>query len=81
MMYGGYGWGWMMLMPLVWIVLIAAIAWAVVQLAHTPSGRSNHDRQESAQEILDRRLASGEIDADAYRRIRDELASRESRSP
>jgi len=81
MMYGGYGWGWMMLMPLVWIVLIAAIAWAVVQLAHTPGGRSNHDRQESPQEILDRRLASGEIDADAYRRIRDELAGRESRSP
>lgn len=80
MMYGGYGWGWMMLMPLVWVALIAAIVWAVVQLAHTSGKSSNEDRRESAQDILDRRLASGEIDAEAYRRVREEL-DRESRSP
>lgn len=80
MMYGGYGWGWMMLMPLIWVVLIAAIVWAVAQLGHPGQGSTDH-RRESTQEILDRRLASGEIDVDAYRRIRDELAGRESRSP
>lgn len=80
MMYGGYGWGWMMLMPLVWVALIAAIVWAVVQLAHTPGKSSTEDRRESARDILDRRLASGEIDAEAYRRVREEL-DREPRSP
>jgi putative membrane protein len=34
-------------------------------------------RRESAQEILDRRYASGEIDADAYIRARDHVAGRE----
>ena len=80
MMYGGYGWGWMMLMPLVWVALIAAIVWAVVQLVHTPGKSSNDDRRDSPKEILDRRLASGEIDSEAYRRIREEL-DREPRSP
>lgn len=79
-MMGGYGWGWMMLMPLIWVVLLAAIVWAVVQLGRPGRGSSDH-RRESPQEILERRLASGEIDADAYRRIRDELAGREPRSP
>lgn len=85
MMYGnGWGWGagWMMLMPLVWITLLAVIIWAVVRLAQ-PAGRAagpaDHGvvRRESAQEILDRRFASGEIDAEAYSRARDQLAGRE----
>jgi putative membrane protein len=83
MMYGDWsGWGWMMLMPLLWIALLAVIIWAVVRLAQ-PGGRlqgpADHgqSRRETPQEILDRRFASGEIDADAYTQARDRLAGRE----
>lgn len=77
-MYGyGTGWGWMMFMPLLWIVLIGLIAWAVVVLAQR-SGQGQQQSQvgETPQEILDRRFARGEIDADAYEQARATLAGR-----
>lgn len=83
MMYGdGWGWGWgvMMFMPLVWIALLGVIVWAAVRLAH-PGGRAHVDGRtpprETPQEILDRRFASGEIDADTYAETRARLAGRE----
>lgn len=84
MMWYGDGWGWsvMMLMPLLWIALLAVIIWAVVRLAgpggheHGPVGDGT-PRWETPQQILDRRFASGEIDAEAYTQARDRLAGRE----
>jgi putative membrane protein len=82
MMYGdGFGWGWMMLMPLFWIVPLGVIVWAVIKLAQRPADRTtDQPRRETPQEILDRRLASGEIDGDAYRQARELLAGRGPRS-
>ncbi len=79
MMYDGWGgWAWMMFMPLLWIVLIGVIVWAAVALARRPADRvADQPRRETPQEILDRRFASGEIDADAYARARDLLAGRQ----
>lgn len=69
------GWGWMMLMPLVWIALIGVIAWGIVMILRRPGERPvEPPRRESAREILDRRFASGEIDADAYTLAREHLA-------
>ncbi|MET7808816.1 SHOCT domain-containing protein [Micromonospora chersina] len=76
MMYGyGSGWIWMTLMPVVWIALIAVIVWAVARLVQRPA---DHGRQvrETPQEILDRRFALGEIDAEEYGRARAHLAGR-----
>jgi putative membrane protein len=78
MMYGwGVGWGWMMLMPLLWIALLAVIVWAVVRLVQRPADRAVQPRRETPQEILDRRYACGEIDADTYTQARARLAGRE----
>jgi putative membrane protein len=88
MMYGyGSGWGWMMLMPLLWVGLVALIVWAGVRLVQRPGAEQSGDddgrreRRETPQEILDRRLASGEIDLDAYEQRRERLAGRETRAP
>lgn len=86
MMYGGWGgWSWMMLMPLLWIALIGVIVWAVVSLAQSgrrSSGPPDYGRsgRETPQEILDRRFASGEIDASTYVEARDQLAGRQPRA-
>lgn len=83
MMYGG--WGWMAVMPLLWIALVFLIVWAVAALAQ-PGRRTisppdyGRSWQETPQEILDRRFASGEVDADAYVQARDQLAGRRPRS-
>ncbi|MFG2109670.1 SHOCT domain-containing protein [Micromonospora chersina] len=80
MMYGyGSGWIWMTLMPVVWIALIAVIVWAVARLVARPA---DHGRQvrETPQEILDRRFALGEIDAEEHERARAHLAGRQPES-
>lgn len=77
MMHGWDGWygmgaaGWF-LMTVLWVVLIAAIVWAVANLfpARGPRAEAGPERPE---EILDRRLARGEIDPATYDELRAKL--------
>ncbi|MEW2331502.1 SHOCT domain-containing protein [Micromonospora chersina] len=81
MMYGyGSGWIWMTLMPVVWIALIAVTVWAVARLVQRPAGHGRQVR-ETPQEILDRRYALGEIDAEEHGRARAHLAGRHPDQP
>jgi putative membrane protein len=78
MMYGfGPGGWWMMLMPLLWIALIAVIVWAAVRLIQPGGGGRAEARRETPLEILDRRYAQGEIDDTAYTTARARLTDRE----
>ena len=78
--HAGMGAGGWILMSLFWIVLLAVIVWAVARIAPSRSGhggsepRSSSDQEEPL-EILDRRLARGEIDAKAYDELRSKLSS------
>lgn len=77
---GGGAWIWMLV---VWIVLIGVIAFAIVRLV----GRGDRSTDAGAttggppspREVLDRRLASGEIDLETYGVIADRLAHRTER--
>jgi len=72
--HNGMDAGWWVLMSVVWIVLIALIVWAAVHLL--PGRSAEAPRQSDAerpQEILDRRLARGEIDPDTYDTLRAKL--------
>jgi putative membrane protein len=84
MHWNGGGWAWMPFMPLLWIALIGLIVWAAVRLTQHPAGRDNgRDRRETPretpEEILDRRYAAGEIDAEAYTAARQRLAAHRPR--
>jgi len=62
-MYGGGGWT-LGLTWLVWLALVAGVVVVAVRLARgTAAGPL---RRESAQEILDKRFANGEIDREEY---------------
>ena len=62
---GGGGWWAMGLGVIVWLVVVVLAVWLVVRLvSQRPSGGS----VESAEELLRRRFASGEIDAEEYDR-------------
>ena len=82
----GFGWGVMMLMPLLWIALPAVIVWAVVRLAqpgshpHGPVDRGL-PRPEAPEEILAYRFAAGEIDGETNTAALDRLAGRRPGSP
>ncbi len=66
-LYGGMGIGAWILMSVFWVALIALVVWLVASLfGHTNGTGGTRDLAERPQEILDRRLASGEIDAETY---------------
>lgn len=65
----GMGTGGWVMMVVLWIVLIGVILWAITRLL--PSRRTDVQghgvrEPEAPQEILDRRLALGEIDTATY---------------
>ena len=60
--------GWWVLMALGWLAVIALAVWAVVSL-----GRDGRRETPSAREVLDRRLAEGDITVEEYERLRDAM--------
>lgn len=79
MMYGwddGMGAGGWVLMLFLWVALIVTIVWAITRLVPSRTGgNGREERKETPDEILDRRLARGEIDTDEYVKLRDALIS------
>jgi putative membrane protein len=63
------------LMTLFWVALVALVAFAIVRLfpAAAPTNGPAQSSAEDPRRILDRRLAAGEIDVDAYERLKAEL--------
>jgi uncharacterized membrane protein len=77
----GFGWGWILVMG---VAMVACMAMMARMMRHGASGgfmRQMGTRDEDAPEqILARRLASGEIDVPEFERLRDALR-RTSASP
>lgn len=83
----GYGWGmgvggWIA-MAIFWVALLGLIIWLVARAfspgRNQPEPRKDQGWQESADQVLDRRFASDEIDEPTYHRMREALRS--GRSP
>ena len=77
-MMGWYGRGGMssvgwLGMGVFWLVLLGLIIWLVVRLLPGSGSGTTRSTGESALEILDRRLASGEIDTQAWQAQRAAL--------
>jgi putative membrane protein len=60
-------------MGLFWLILLGLIIWLVVRLLPGSGGGATRNTGESALDILDRRLASGEIDTEAWQAQRAAL--------
>jgi putative membrane protein len=68
-------WGpgpWILLVPLIWIAVIATIVW----LVRGRRGWGSYRGGPNALEILDRRFAEGDLSAQEYRDRRQVLADR-----
>ena len=65
----------MVFWSLIWIGLLGVVVWAAVQWARSRPTAQIHQRPpaKSAYEILDERLARGEIDLDEYQRLGEAL--------
>ena len=70
------GAGWLLMTGLWLVLLLAAIALVVWILPHIRDGRKASQAPDAGPtplEVLDHRLARGELDIEAYRRLREEL--------
>lgn len=67
--YGGMDGGGVLLMGLVWILIIGLGIWLVTWLTRRDKSAPML-KEETPRQILDRRFASGEIDATAYAQAR-----------
>jgi putative membrane protein len=77
--HNGMGAGGWVLMVLLWVVIVALIVWVVARLLPTRSGGRRDvpvATAEGPREILDRRLAGGEIDVQTYEELRAKLDPR-----
>jgi len=78
-MMGWYGGGMgplgMLAMGVFWLILIGLIVWLVIRLLPGSNSGTTRDTGESPFSILDRRLASGEIDLDTWQAQRAALLS------
>ena len=79
--YGnGMSWPQTLAMGVSWLILIGLIVWLVVRLLPSSGDGSTRNTGESALEILDRRLALGEIDLDAWQAQRSALVAAQSKN-
>jgi putative membrane protein len=75
---GGIGpLGWLAL-GVFWLILLGLITWLVVRLLPDRGVGASRTPGETALEILDRRLASGEIDPDVWQAHRAALLAAQS---
>lgn len=81
--YGGPGWGWGAALVLgtgVLLLVVAVVVWLLLQTRRTggdqwsPAGGRQEGRRRTPLDVLDERLARGEVDLEEYQRRRDLLA-------
>lgn len=76
MQMNGMGGGTMMIVwILLWVLLIAGAVWLVWQLVRGRTGGDAGSPGESAEDVLKKRYARGEIDRTTYERMLDDLRS------
>lgn len=66
--WGDIGWWGMGLGMVVWVLVLAALIGFVVWLMNRTQGHNDNGRDDSAEEVLRRRFAGGEIDGEEYER-------------
>lgn len=78
--YGTGAGGWIA-MTIFWVALIVLVVWAVSRAfpgTGTRQSETPAPRQETPEELLDRRYAAGELDDETYQSMRATLGSAKS---
>jgi putative membrane protein len=77
------GWGWWVLMSIGMVAFWGVVIWGIIALVR---GVGSGPRQQASEtdrplDILQRRLARGEISAEEYEQLRDALLGRREKAP
>ncbi|MBE8539043.1 SHOCT domain-containing protein [Geoglobus acetivorans] len=69
----GYGYGLGFIWQIIWLVVIIAVIYLVINALSQNRGGSSSGEESRALRILDERFARGEISAEEYRKLKEEL--------
>ena len=69
---GPGAWGWFVL-GTAWALMLGVAVWAITRIFPGRAERPARETARAAREALDRRLADGEIDVEAYLALRREI--------
>jgi putative membrane protein len=77
------GWGWWLLMSVGMVAFWALVIWGIVTFARGGSSNPQPLQKDPDRplEILQRRLARGEISVEQYQKLRDALIGERERTP
>jgi putative membrane protein len=79
---GGYGMGWMMIPGLLTLLVVVGVGlWLVISLTRQSAVAQPPWSAESPRQILDRRLAAGEIDNEQYAQMVHLIGNRATQPP
>lgn len=67
------GYGWMWIMPVIWIIIIGLVVWGIISLVRYISS-SSRKQENSALEVLKVRYAHGEINKAEYEEKKKDLS-------
>ena len=78
-----FGWGWWVVMSIGMVAFWGVLIWGIVALLRGGGSGPRQRASESDQplDILQRRLARGEISAEEYEELREALVGRHERAP
>ena len=68
------GWGWWLIMSVGMVAFWALVVWGILMLVR--SVQAPRAAEPPARDVLDRRLASGDISLEDYERLREALGPR-----
>ena len=80
--WGGFGMGWMMIPGLLALLVVVGVGlWLVITLTRQSAAAPPQWSAESPRQILDRRLAAGEIDNEQYAQMVHLIGNRATQPP
>lgn len=72
-MFHDFGWGWVLLGPLFWIIVIGLVVYAVVSFNKRGSGVNYPEHNETPLDIIKKRYAKGELTREQFEQMKKDL--------
>lgn len=72
-MFHDFGWGWMFMGPVFWLIIIGLVVYALVSRQKRGTTQNYQETNETPLDILKKRYARGELNRDQFEQMKKDL--------